>query len=119
MPSTFNFDPAMFAGTSSAVFVLLTVGWFLRKDINTRNQLDREDRARERQESSAERTETQRLHKESITELKTSISEMVASHQAVVARVIAKAEETERLSEGRYSLLLTQTLKSKSQPTDS
>ncbi len=127
MPASFSIDPAWITGPASALFLLLIVGYYWRKDINDRNQLDREDRAKERAENAAERTESQRLYKEtiseltttfkqSISELKGSFSELSGSHQAVAEKVIARGEETERLSEARYNLLLTQTLKMKGEP---
>jgi hypothetical protein len=111
-----QFDPAWIAGPTSAVFVLLTVGWFLRIDINRRNDLDRQDREKERAEAQAERIKTQELHKTSLSELKDTINNMVISHQEVVNKVIAKTEETEKLAERRYELLLTRTFVEKGDP---
>lgn len=108
-----NFEVSQLTGPVAALVILLLIFHLQRQDIITRNQQDREDRKVERESSQSEREKTQQLHKDSITELKESINKMVESHQQVVSTVVKKAEETERLAEKRFELVLMQTLAQK------
>ena len=97
------------SGPASTVFALLLVGHFIRKDINRCNDLDREDRKQERDANQTERENTQQLHKD-------TIEKIVTTNQKVVEKVVMKAEETERLSERRFELLLSKTFFEKEDP---
>lgn len=108
-----NFDPSQLTGPVAALMVLWWVFHLQRQDLNKKNDQDREDRKLEREAAQAEREKTQQLHKDSITELKDSINKMVVSHQEVVSTVVKKAEETERLAEKRFEIVLMQTLAQK------
>lgn len=102
-----GFDPQWLLGPASSLATALLIGWQWLKYINKREE-----------EASAARVAAQTLYKDTIdklsTEFKNTIDKLVESNERNLQAVLKRGEESERLHESKFQILLKRMLEGKS-----